>query len=267
MINAITCRRGIRSRVRLTIGAISGCTVALGFVLCAVPSAGQSVDEQTRFEVASIKLHVASADATAGIDENESSVRIRNLPLRAVISMAYQVPAIRVAGPSSIDGRTFDIVAKPPSGYRRSQLPLALRNLLAERFGLVAHLQKRDVQGYALRVANSGSRLKPSTEPRTFLTGRSGLISGNSRSIGDLVNLLAQMVAVPVVDETEMAGVYDIKLEWTPQLTASVDVRSGEPEVSIFTALREQLGLQLQATTTPADFVVVDRVAEMPTPD
>ena len=156
-------------------------------------------------------------------------------------------------------------MAKPPSGYQSQQLPVLLRNLLADRFKLAVHREKKEVAGFALRVAPGGHRLIEGKGERTFLTGRPGLIAGNSRSIAELVPLLAQMVAAPVADQTALpsGNRYDLKLEWTPQL--STGGNGPEPEVSIFTALREQLGLRLDPAKTAVDVVVVDADERVPT--
>ena len=214
--------------------------------------------------MASVKTHVDSGSSQAGIEEGAGFVRIINLPLRAVVAMAYGVKSSDVSGPSRLDRRTFDITAKPPDGYQRSQLPALLRNLLADRFKMAAHREAVKGRGYALRVPATGHRLRDSAGARTFLTGRPGLISGNGRSIAEIVPLLSQMVSAPVVDETGLKGAYDIKLEWTPQLAASA---AGDTDVSIFTALREQLGLRLEPTDTEVTTVVVTSVEETPTPD
>jgi len=237
-------------------GLRAWCALSCAFTLAATPGARANAQapESLRFEVASVKLHVDTGGTQAGIEENEGFVRIINLPLQAVIGIAYGVKASDVAGPPWLERRAFDIVARPPVGYTRPQLPVALRALLADRFELVARRERRDGRGFALRIQTGGHRLKESAGPRTFLTGRPGLIAGNARPIADLVPLLSQMVSAPVVDETALKGAYDLKLEWTEEL-------------SIYTALREQLGLRLEPVTTPVDTVVVTSIRETPTPD
>ena len=224
-------------------------------------------DEELRFEVASIVPHRNSGSAQAGFDENPSIVRMRNLSLRALIRIAYGVMDSQVVGPGWLDSVAFDVVAKPPSGYQSRQLPVLLRNLLADRFKLAVHRDTKEVAGFALRLAPGGHRLSEAKGERTFLTGRPGLIAGNSRSIAELVPLLAQMVAAPVSDETALpsGSRYDLKLEWTPQLLSGGNGASPEPEVSIFTALREQLGLRLDPVKTAVDVVVVDVAERVPT--
>jgi uncharacterized protein (TIGR03435 family) len=56
-----------------------------------------------------------------------------------------------------------------------------------------------------------------------------------------------------VVDETGLPGDYEITLEFAP-------------DVSVFTAVREQLGLTLESSRGLVPVLVVDRV-ERPTPD
>ena len=139
-----------------------------------------------------------------------------------------------------------------------------MRNLLMDRFKLRAHTESKIVQGFALTAAPGGHRLRAGSE-RTFLTGRPGLIQGNGRTIAELTNLVADAVASPVVDRTGLSGTYDLKLEWTPQLAASAATPSGQAEVSIFTALREQMGLRLDSIPVPIEVVVVDAVERTPT--
>jgi uncharacterized protein (TIGR03435 family) len=224
-----------------------------------------SADDRLRFEVASIKLVTDAVRTTTGIQDTPALVQIANLPLRALVRMAYGVR--EVVGPGWLDNVRFDIDAKPPAGYESKQLQMLMRNLLTDRFALRAHTESRTVQGFALTAAAGGHRLPAGTE-RTFLTGRQGLIQGNGRTIAELTNLVSDAVGAPVVDQTGLSGRYDLKLEWTPQLAApGAAVQTGQAEVSIFTALREQMGLRLDSVPVPIRVVVVDSVEQTPTPN
>jgi uncharacterized protein (TIGR03435 family) len=234
--------------------ALSSRLRACSWLLLAALGASAAAQAPVRFEVASIRPHPENGDTRVGIEDREGFVRISNLPIRNVIAIAYNVMPGNVAGPGWLERRRFDITATPPAGYQRTQLPDALRTLLADRFELVARRETRDGRGFALRIQTGGHRLKESTGPRTFLTGRAGLIAGNGRPVADLVPLLSRNVSAPVVDETSLKGVYDLKLEWSEEL-------------SIFTALREQLGLRLDPITTSVETVVVTSILETPTPD
>ena len=63
----------------------------------------------------------------------------------------------------------------------------------------------------------------------------------------------------PVVDKTGLTGTYDIRLTYTPENWMS---RGPEPDldVSIFTAVQEQLGLRLVQQKANVEILVVDHV-------
>ena len=74
-----------------------------------------------------------------------------------------------------------------------------------------------------------------------------------------------------VIDKTELKGTYDFLLKWTPDPSLGSSTspfgNSGAPVdptgPSLFTALREELGLTLDATKAPVDTIVIDSV-ELP---
>ena len=72
-----------------------------------------------------------------------------------------------------------------------------------------------------------------------------------------------QAVDRPIVDDTRLTGDFDIDLTFTPETvaTASPDqppIETNAP--TLFTALRDQLGLKLEAARLPIDVVIVDRL-------
>jgi uncharacterized protein (TIGR03435 family) len=212
--------------------------------------------EPLQFEAASIKPYILGSSTRSGIEETPGLIRIENLPLKAVIELAYGVKDYQFDGPDWLSGARFDITAKPPAGYKHEQLQPLLRNLLAARFKLTVHHDSRQLSGYALVIAKGGARLQESTGPKTFFTVRPGLISGTQRSLEELTGALARMLSRPVVDQTGLMAAYDIKLEWT---------QDPEQELSTFAALQEQLGLRLQPQKVPIDIVIVDHIEKTPT--
>jgi uncharacterized protein (TIGR03435 family) len=75
-----------------------------------------------------------------------------------------------------------------------------------------------------------------------------------------VANGLSQIVGRTVVDRTGLTG------NWAFELTYSAEPSPDSDAPSLFTAIQEQLGLKLEATTGPVDVLVVDRV-QRPTPD
>jgi uncharacterized protein (TIGR03435 family) len=74
-----------------------------------------------------------------------------------------------------------------------------------------------------------------------------------------------------VRDATGLAGRFDLQMEFTPGFVAGrggslVPNPEADSGLNIFTAIREQLGLQLQNGKAAVDYVYVER-AELPTED
>src|SRR5688572_10762375 len=100
--------------------------------------------------------------------------------------------------------------------------------------------------------------------PRVFFYG---YISASMVPMDAFARALSQLVDRPIVNRTSLAGDWDIELTYQPDL---LDARpspgppppAGTP--SLTTALREQLGLKLEARRGPVEVLVIDR-AEQPT--
>jgi uncharacterized protein (TIGR03435 family) len=134
---------------------------------------------------------------------------------------------------------------------------------------LSVHHETRPISAFALVVAKGGPKLRESPGPKTYLNGRPGLIEGKQRSMAELADTLANLLGERVVDLTRLSALYDLRLEWTPdaspQPPTEADTGATEPELSLFTALQEQLGLRLESQEVPADVVVVDHIGREPT--
>jgi uncharacterized protein (TIGR03435 family) len=93
-------------------------------------------------------------------------------------------------------------------------------------------------------------------------------------TIDEFAAALSSLVNGPVIDKTGLAEHFDLDLTWTPDqlrdLSSTSDRVNGASfdtnGPSIFTALREQLGLKLESATGPVDVLVIDSV-ERPAED
>ena len=144
-----------------------GCfTIAVAFTT-AVSLAAQTPATPT-FEVATIR---ASAPDTRGGGRTVTETRVdfRNTPLFRVLLDAYEVDEHRIAGPGWLKQTRFDIQATIPAGAARAQVPQMLQRLLADRFGLIAHVERRPVSVYALVVTGRGIKMLE-VEPVNELT-------------------------------------------------------------------------------------------------
>ncbi len=91
--------------------------------------------------------------------------RCNNCNLMMLIMQAYDIKQYQLSAPGSMDaaGR-FDITAKVPAGATKEQFRLMLQNMLAERFKLAIHRDKKEMQVYDMVVAKGGPKLKESVE-------------------------------------------------------------------------------------------------------
>ena len=272
-------------------------------LLSSIAAFGQSPAARPEFEVASVKKSApaVAGQVNIGVHIDSAMVRYSTLPMRSYIRMAYRVSDYQVLGPDWLATENFDIAAKLPEGATRAQLPEMIQSLLAERFKLVLHRDKKEFPVYALVVAKNGPKLKespPDSSPGANTTvdvnvtaGRGGGVidMGNGSTIGygrdrleaKKVTLSALAVAVerlldrPVVDMTGIAGTYDFSLEYSwDELRSLVRTSSGgatelpansdAPGNSIFTSLAA-FGLKLEPRKAPIEVLVVDRIERTPT--
>jgi len=244
-----------------TVSTSRGAALIVAAAFSGVVVAQRPDSPTSTFEAASVKLHVTSGiNERSGIEESPGAVRVENLPLRALIETAYGVRDYQFSGPGWLGTERYDVMAKPPAGFTHAQLQQLLQALLTDRFKLRAHHESKEMGIFELRVAQSGLRLQESAGPRTFFTARPALISGTRVSMRELAGAFSRLLDREVIDQTSLSGVYDVKVQWTP------DSATGDLGVSLFTAVQEQLGLKLESTKGRVDVIVVDHV-ERPTPD
>jgi uncharacterized protein (TIGR03435 family) len=138
--------------------------LALVFLTSCAANA-QTTGATPSFEVASVKPAAPlNMNGGRGGRGSPGQVMFTNSPMTQILMSAYGVKRYQISGPSWMDTERFDIVAKLPEGATRADSPPMLRNLLAERFKLSVHREKKDLPIYALVVAKNGPKMTESAE-------------------------------------------------------------------------------------------------------
>jgi uncharacterized protein (TIGR03435 family) len=125
------------------------------------------------FEAASVKRNVSGEQNAFIRREPGGRLTARNMPLRALITFAYQIQGFQLIGDLDwIADDRFDIVAKaagdPPPvmpGSGPDQLMVMMRALLAERFNLRVYRETREMPIYALVLARRDGKLGSQLHP------------------------------------------------------------------------------------------------------
>jgi uncharacterized protein (TIGR03435 family) len=220
---------------------------------------------QSLFEVASVKAsRTGEVQDSEDIRSSPGALTVRHATLNSCIKWAYGLNDFQIAGPAWLSSDRFDIVAKAAGPAKEDQLRLMLQTLLAERFKLVLHREKREAQGYVLAVGKGGLKFHESKSDgaSTMTPGRFGF-AAQRISTAQLAEYLAIPLRRPVLDLTGLTGRYDIALDLT--IHAGNEVRPDDIASLVLTAVQEQLGLKLEARKGPVEILVIDHVEKTPT--
>jgi uncharacterized protein (TIGR03435 family) len=268
-----------RRRVALGAAPMVGLAMVSSFAPRFFAFAQEPAQEPARvsFEVVSVKRSDSNSAQFKMGSQPGGRFFAENASVQMLIQTAWDVRDHQLAGaPGWLDSDKFTIEAKSagaaavPGGLAGvAQMQKMIQSLLADRFKLATHRETRQEPIYELVVAKGGSKLKPGEAraegPRAGLRIGIGQVTGTAAAMPIFVNTLGQFLRRSVVDKTGLSGTYDFALKWTPE--AGEFVPPGQEAVaapadgpSIFTAVQEQLGLELKAARGPVEMLVIDHV-------
>jgi len=225
-------------------------------------------EEQARptFEVASVKPAepgrrgpgpLRGGPGTNSPGELSGASTLKNLLMRA-----YGLKSYQVIGPSWMESARYEIAAKVPPGTSAEKMAWMLQSLLADRFGLVAHRETRELPIFEMVTGKSGPKLKRSpaadaksadipkltTGPDGFPEMAPGANAGRSfevvtggtdgilyklwarhETMQQLADRLSSQLNRAVVDRTGIEGEYDFTLEWTMEAAGGTVPRTDPP--------------------------------------
>jgi uncharacterized protein (TIGR03435 family) len=250
-------------------------------LIAALALCGAGAQPPLAFEVASVKAIPFDARTFNGMRHTATptGITMLHVSMGYIVRFAYDIPVQRAYELNAPDWFNppgelqFDVVAKTGAPVPESQLKLMLRALLAERFHLSIHSEKKAFPVYDLLLLRKtpALRIVPPGDPR--VTWMANYV--DSFTCFSMAQLAVQLgpphTSRPVVDKTGLTGPFDFRLDLSAYL---LDSATGQPikdsrgaideEPALVRALRDQLGLALKPSRALIDILVVDRVEKVP---
>jgi uncharacterized protein (TIGR03435 family) len=172
-----------------------------------------------------------------------NSIDSEGISVKQLLSIAYETPQSRILGPEWLDSERRSIVAIPDD-TNKSNFKSLLRKLLADRFKVITHTQKRRMPVYVLtRRIDSPLKLQKS-ETGGACRADEGLFAGFG-TIQSIAVCFEWLLNRPVVDETGLSGHFQFQIQYP-----------GSPAV-LLTAVRD-FGLQLVPAQRELEVLVVE---------
>jgi uncharacterized protein (TIGR03435 family) len=240
------------------------------------PPKVMAADANPAFEVSTIKP--SKPEERFSLLVNRSGImNTTSTSLSDLIKFAYSVhPRQITGGPSWLETEKYDVTGKPDlEGIPNvEQLKMMVQKLLADRFQLTFHRDKKELSVYAITITKTGAKLTKN-ETGNALPGFGGgprNFNVRNSTMAEFAGVLqGQILEQPVVDQTGLGTTrYDFVLKWTPDPSQSQLFGGPGPNIpptpdadappDLFTAFQQQLGLKLESTKAPVDVLVIDRV-------
>ncbi|HEX4810457.1 MAG TPA: M56 family metallopeptidase [Bryobacteraceae bacterium] len=223
------------------------------------------------FEIASIKPSKPNTQGMMVGGEPGGRFVANGITVKLLIQNAYDLRDFQISGgPSWISSERYDIVAKS-SGENSKNVQPELRSLLAERFQFRCHTTAKQAPIYELVRDGATSKLQTAKSPTdadgVSMSMRPGQLTAYGISMANFAANLSNIVHRNVLDKTGTTGLYQFTLRWSPDQISGAGpdgrdswIHTDSDAPSIFTALREQLGLKLEPAKGPVSVMVIDHV-------
>jgi uncharacterized protein (TIGR03435 family) len=229
-------------------------------------------------EVATIKPSAPNKPGK-GFGFREGHFTTMNTNLNDLIGFAYGLQTMQIIdAPAWFGTDPYDIEGKPDTEGQPDfkQMQIMLQKLLADRFKLTFHHDKRELSAYVISVSGGGPKMTKSTagpnDPPGFGFRGLGDLMVRNLSVADFATWMQSVVMdKPVVDQTGLTDRYDFQLKWTPDDSQFAQFRGAGTKVpppiddpnappALYAAMQEQLGLKMGPAKVPDDVIVIDHV-------
>jgi uncharacterized protein (TIGR03435 family) len=251
----------------------------------AILFATATLAQTPQFEVASIRPSAPNRpdSVSVGLHMDGQQAHIASFSLRDYIAMAYKVRSAQVSGSDWIADTRFDINATLPPGGKPEQVGEMLQPLLADRFQLKFHREKKDFDVYALvrnnrplalklvvvdpaapaaaavnvSGAGSGAGVSVNLGNGSSYTFANNRLEGKKLDMATMVDTLELYMDRPMVDQSNLSGFYDVSLEITAEDYRVMLIRAGRANGIV---LPPQVLRLIDGATTPSVFDAIEKL-------
>ncbi len=245
------------------------------------PPVRMAASANPTFEVATIKPSDPGRPGKLFTVRGRDVITI-NTTLNDLITMAYNLHVRQITGgPAWLDSDKYDLTGRPdvPGQPSVAQLKTMIQKLLADRFQLKFHREKKELSVYAITASKTGvkiskSQADPNSLPGLFFGGGGpgGGMNFNVRNatMAEVASTLqGSILDRPVVDQTGLDEKYDFIVKFTPDAgqragfgAAGAPPPADNPDAppDLFAAFQQQLGLKIETSKAAVDVLVIDKV-------
>jgi len=185
--------------------------------------------------------------------------------VQTLIRSAFGIdPKAIVNAPAWTESELFDMqatIADHAAITTPEQFQQLILSLLQDQFGFSFHRDQREGPVYWLVVDKPGKtgpalkETKPGTPMNMSMNGDRRIeMRVTNASMTDFAKSIQKRAGRTVEDHTGLTGKYDFQIRWATDPSPESD------DGTLFTVIREQLGLRLQSAKGPIDVIVVDNV-------
>jgi uncharacterized protein (TIGR03435 family) len=256
----------------------------------------------SKFDVASVKVSKPGTRLSVvetGGRFVATSIELKRLVQRAYATdgLSELFPNQIVGGPGWIETDHFDIEARPEANgpVARQKMWDMVRSLLEDRFQLKTHRETRELPVYNLVIGKNGAKIKLSDDqtvpdvealtapnergaspffdprkplPRGILSftgdpARGMTLAGSAVPLSKVMSMLRGVVQRPIVDQTDLKGLFDLKLQFAPECGVFSPCGPGDltpSGPSLFSEIEQELGLRLESGKGLVEVLVIDSV-------
>ena len=247
------------------------------------------------FDVASVREN-KDVDVNSGITmsgqfvPHTTMLRVINWRIESLISYAYGLDEYQIVGAPKWPWPTVFVIEAKGDGEEDAKMAALtkeqqlaeqqhmLQALLEERFKLKTHWATKEGDVYNLLIVKGGPKLNaegsmPTSAEELKNFGDSPVPTlyqkndgqgydfiAHGCSMGQWAGMLTGQFGRPVTDKTGLAGRYDFVLKYKGRWDRDRDVEDLDPMPPMDRALREELGLKVEAAKGPVKALVIDHI-------